>query len=213
MYTFRYDAIVFDFDGTLVQSNKVKTWAFGKLYEKYGESIVPQVTAYQEEHGGISRFVKFRHIHEHLLGLPYTDQVEKELSNKYSELVFDAVVQASYVEGALEFPEKHHQHLPLFVASGTPEVELREIITSRGMNRLFRDIYGSPKTKTEILRLILSNHNWAPERVLMVGDSLVDLEGAQNAKTDFIGVELSDNFSVLPQRQCISNFNHFEKFL
>ena len=213
MYTFRYDAIVFDFDGTLVQSNKVKTWAFGKLYEKYGGSIVRQVTAYHEEHRGISRFVKFRHFHEHLLGLPYTDQVEKELSNKYSELVFDAVVRASYVEGSLEFLEKYHQHLPLFVASGTPEVEIREIITCRGMNRFFRDIYGSPTTKTEILRLILSNHHWAPERVLMVGDSLVDLEGAQNAKTDFIGVELSDNLSVFSQRQCISNFSHFENLL
>ena len=28
----RYDAIVFDFDETLIQSKDIKTWTFGALY-------------------------------------------------------------------------------------------------------------------------------------------------------------------------------------
>ena len=63
----KYDAVVFDFDGTLVQSNEIKKWAFGKLYEKYGEDSVRQVTDYHAENAGISRFIKFRHCHEHLM--------------------------------------------------------------------------------------------------------------------------------------------------
>ena len=50
MYPYRFDAIVFDFDGTLVKSSEVKTWAFGKLYEEYGEDIVRQVISYQNKH-------------------------------------------------------------------------------------------------------------------------------------------------------------------
>ena len=61
MRLYRYDAIVFDFDGTLVNSNEIKTWAFGELYKEYGEKIVQQIIAYQKEHEGISRFVKFRY--------------------------------------------------------------------------------------------------------------------------------------------------------
>ena len=34
----KYDAIVFDFDGTLIDSNEVKSKAFGKLYESYGDA-------------------------------------------------------------------------------------------------------------------------------------------------------------------------------
>ena len=94
MSHFRYDAIVFDFDGTLVESNEVKAWAFGKLYEDYGEVIVQQVIAYHREHEGISRFVKFRYWHEHLLHQHYTDEIGEKLSQSYSELVLDAIIQA-----------------------------------------------------------------------------------------------------------------------
>ena len=193
---FRYDAIVFDFDGTLVESNEVKAWAFGKLYEKYGDAIVQQVIAYHREHEGISRFVKFRYWHEHLLHQTYTDEIGENLSQSYSELVLDAIIQAPYVEGALEFLENHHQHLPLFVASGTPEPELREIIACRSMNRFFQGAYGSPATKAQILQRILSEHQLRPESVLMVGDSLADWEGAKRAGTAFIGIQTGMSSSI-----------------
>ena len=45
----RYNAIVFDFDGTLVQSNEIKTLAFGELYKEHGEKIVQQIMAYNKE--------------------------------------------------------------------------------------------------------------------------------------------------------------------
>ena len=206
----KYDAVVFDFDGTLVQSNEIKKWAFGKLYEKYGEDSVRQVTDYHAENAGISRFIKFRHCHEHLLGLPYTDELGKNLSHNYSQLIFDAIVEAPYVEGVVEFLEKYYQKIPLFVASATPEEELHKIIFRRGMSRYFSSIYGSPATKNEILHLILSTHCWLPERVLMVGDSLADLEGAQSTKTDFIGVDLSKNLPFFSESKCINNFSQLK---
>jgi beta-phosphoglucomutase-like phosphatase (HAD superfamily) len=46
MMTKKYDAIVFDFDGVLVESVDVKTQAFGALYAEYGDRIVEQVKAY-----------------------------------------------------------------------------------------------------------------------------------------------------------------------
>jgi phosphoglycolate phosphatase-like HAD superfamily hydrolase len=198
MTRYRYDAVVFDFDGTLVQSNEVKTRSFGKLYEKYGEGIVRQVAAYHEEYCGISRFVKFRYFHEHLLHLPYNDEVEKELAQAYSQLVFGAVVQAPYVEGIPDLLETFHQHLPLFVASGTPVNELREIITRRSMGHFFQKVFGSPATKTEILHSIIVDYSYSPERVLMVGDALADWEGAQNVGAGFIGIQAEEGKNIFP---------------
>ena len=99
----RYDAIVFDFDGTLVDSNEIKTEAFGMLYESEGEAVVQQVKAYHRAHEGLSRFVKFRHWEEDLLGRPYTQLEEKRLSAEYSKLVMEEVVQAPFIPGAREF--------------------------------------------------------------------------------------------------------------
>ena len=184
MYLYRYDAIVFDLDGTLVQSNEIKTWAFGALYKEHGENIVQQIIAYHQEHEGVSRFVKFRYWHEDLLGQSYTKEIGENLSRTYSQLVLEAMVKAPYVEGALEFLKKHYQHIPLFVASGTPETELREIIKLRFMPHFFQGIYGSPATKTEILRRILAECMFNPEQILMVGDALTDWEGAKGVKAN-----------------------------
>ena len=48
------DAIIFDFDGVLVESVDVKTNAFAMLYAEHGPDVVKRVVAYHQEHGGIS---------------------------------------------------------------------------------------------------------------------------------------------------------------
>ena len=212
MSFYRYDAIVFDFDGTLVQSNKIKTWAFGELYKEHGEKIVQKIIDYNKEHEGISRFVKFRYCHENFLGKPYTEEIGEKLSYTYTKLVFDGVVQAPYVEGALEFLKKHYQHIPLFVASGTPETELREIIKHRSIALFFQGVYGSPSTKKEILQGILAKHKLYPEQVLMVGDSLTDWEGAQGVGAEFIVMQSGKNSNIFPPTKIkLNNFAELEK--
>ena len=94
---YRYDAIVFDFDGTLVKSNEIKTCAFGELYKEHGEKIVQQIMAYNKEHERVSRFVKFRYWHENLLDQPYTKDIGEKLSRTFTKLVFESVVQAQYI--------------------------------------------------------------------------------------------------------------------
>ena len=195
---YRYDAIVFDFDGTLVQSNEIKTWAFGELYKEHGENIVQQIITYHKKHEGVSRFVKFCYWNENLLGQSYTEEIGENLSRTYSQLVIDAVVQAPYIEGALEFLKKHYQQIPLFVASGTPEPELREIIKHRSIPHFFQGVYGSPQTKKEILKGILAKHKLYPEQVLMLGDALTDWEGAQGVGAEFIGIQSGKSSNIFP---------------
>lgn len=182
-----YDAVVFDFDGVLVESVEVKTRAFAMLYAEYGADVERQVVAYHLANTGISRRVKFKYFHESILGLPYSEATGDALSERFSALVVEAVIAAPYVQGAEEFLERFHQRLPLFVASGTPEVELKEIVNQRGMTRFFQGVRGSPTKKGMILRGIIGDHGFAPARVLMVGDAQADLDGAREASTAFIG--------------------------
>lgn len=185
--TKKYDAIVFDFDGVLVESVDVKTQAFGALYAEYGDRIVDQVKAYHLQHGGISRFDKFRYYHEVLLGKDLTKDEEAKLGDRFSQYVEDAVVDAAYVSGAYELLESNYQSTPLFVASGTPDQELKRIVSRRNMAHYFVSVHGSPAKKGVIIQDILSKYDFDPDRVLMVGDAIADYEGAIAAGVKFVG--------------------------
>lgn len=183
----RYQAIVLDFDGVLVESMDVKARAFASLYQPYGADVVSKVVAHHLAHGGMTRVNKFRHYHETFLGIPLTAEAEAALAERFSRLVEDAVVAAQPVPGAAEFLETFSGVLPLFVASGTPEEEVKRIIERRGMSRYFAGVYGAPRTKGEILSRIAAECGFDPARILMVGDARADYDGALSAGTDFVG--------------------------
>lgn len=183
----RFDAIVFDFDGVLVESVDVKTQAFAALYEPFGPAVVAQVVTWHLVHGGVSRFEKFRHFHRHFLGRDLSAAEEASLGERFSALVEDAVVAAAWVPGAREFLEDRFRDLPLHVASGTPDNELQRILERRGIAHYFRSAAGSPMKKTEILQRFSQAGGIAPARMLMIGDAMTDLEGAVGAGTAFLG--------------------------
>lgn len=183
----KIDAIVFDFDGVLVESVNVKTQAFAQLYSPFGLQVKEKVVEHHTNNAGISRYVKFRHYHKVFLNKALSQEEETELGKEFSKLVVDAIITAPWVPGAHEFLEEVHTRLPLFVASGTPEIELKEIVSRRKMNRFFASVHGTPASKGEIILSIVEKHSFSPNRVLMVGDALADLDGAKMAGVKFLG--------------------------
>lgn len=188
MQNFDWQAIIFDFDGVVVESGKIKTQAFAELYRPYGEDIVAAVVQFHTQNGGMSRYRKFRHFQEHfLLKPPLTEAEEKQLDIRFSELVVEAVIAAEAVPGAVELLRQQAGRIPLFVASGTPETELKVIVERRGLTPYFTEVRGAPALKKTIIAEILSAHALSPESVLMIGDAMADLEGAQANNTAFLG--------------------------
>jgi phosphoglycolate phosphatase-like HAD superfamily hydrolase len=178
---------VFDFDGVLVESVDTKTRAFASLYAEHGPEVTERVVAFHLRHGGLSRHEKFRYGHEVVLGRKLTESESERLAARFAELVVDAVIGAPWVAGARAFVESHHQELPLFVVSGTPQDELRAIVERRGMARYFAEVLGSPAKKDELLRGLLARHGLEPGRTLMVGDSITDYDAASAAAMAFLG--------------------------
>ena len=56
------NSIVFDCDGVLLNSNKIKTQAFYKCALPYGEKYATMLADYHIENGGISRNYKFKYL-------------------------------------------------------------------------------------------------------------------------------------------------------
>jgi phosphoglycolate phosphatase-like HAD superfamily hydrolase len=186
-------AIIFDFDGVLVESMHIKTVAFARLFEREGAEVVRNVVTYHTANGGVSRFDKFRHIYRKFLQRDLTDEVFSSLCEQFSGLVQDEVVKASFVPGAHEFLTTSSATMPCFVASATPLDELQQIIRLRGMEPYFQEIFGAPLTKSAAVQTILQRHNCAPEHAVFIGDALSDWEAARDTGVHFVARVAPDN--------------------
>ncbi len=180
-------AIIFDFDGVLAESVDVKTRAFAKIFDEEGKNIVRKVIDYHLENGGVSRVKKFKHYYGEFLKRSLSEEKLEELCNTFSRLVINEVIDSPYVEGAKEFLDEFYSKLDFYVASGTPEGELREITRCRGMDIYFKGVYGSPALKSDIAGMVLRQSGYATNEVVFIGDSITDLEGAQDSGIGFIG--------------------------
>ena len=147
-----------------------------------------EVARYHKLNGGMSRYQKFHYFQRHLLEKPpLTPDEEQQLDRQFSELVVEAVIASEAVPGAAELIRKESARIPLFVASGTPEAELNTIVIRRGLASYFTEVRGSPTPKQTLIADILSAHALSPERVLMIGDALIDYQSAQLNKIAFLG--------------------------
>ena len=180
------DAVLFDFDGVLIESMDVKTEAFRQLFSDYPKHV-DAVVALHEAHGGISRYVKFEMIYRDVLRQPLSAELKAKLGRRFAEIVVDQVVACPMVEGAKEVLEALAPLLPLCVVSGTPQDELVEIIGRRGLADYFDAIQGSPRGKSEIIGELLRVNVWRAPRVLMIGDTIADFDAARDNGLSFVG--------------------------
>lgn len=170
-------AVVFDFDGVILESGHIKTESFVALLAEQ-PALQPAFLAYHLQHLGISRYVKFRYMVEELLARPYTPADETELEAAFERLVLDKILVCPFVAGAKETLRALRNKLPTFVASGTPHEELKMIVEKRGLAPYFNEVWGTPQSKPTILQHILQRHGWQANEVLMIGDGLSDYEAA-----------------------------------
>ncbi len=179
-----YQCFFFDFDGVVLESGNIKTEAFVELYD--GKGISEEIKRHHLENQGISRFEKFKWIAENLLNQNYTAEMGQDLGSQFSELVKQKVIAAPFVKGF----ESLIQQLVgagkyCVVASGTPEIELVEIVKERGLANFFQEVHGSPKTKEAIVKGIQIRESYKPEQCLFFGDASTDHKAAEATNVDF----------------------------
>lgn len=179
----------FDFDGVLVDSVGIKTAAFRQLFEHFGEDVLAKVLEHHRLNGGISRIDKIQYSHTHFVGTPLSDAELQEWGRRYSQRVVDQVVDAPWIAGAEEFLVRMQGRCPIFVISGTPEDELKRVISARHMEGYFTEILGSPIRKPAHIRHLLKAYRLEPESCVFIGDALTDYHAAKETGLHFVGIQ------------------------
>lgn len=181
--------LVFDCDGVILDSVNVKTNAFAKLAEPYGEAARAKMVDYHTLHGGVSRFLKFEWFFREILNQEITPDESEAWNKKFREYALEEVMRCNLINGALATLERWHGKLPMYICTGAPEAEVREILSLRKLSCFFDGIYGSPPTKDLLLEKIVKDIAHVPSlNALMVGDARTDMEAAKKSGTLFYGI-------------------------
>lgn len=179
-------AIVFDFDGVILESVEIKARAFQRLFAGYPEHQ-ERIARLHLENGGMSRYEKFQRIYTDFLCRPLPEYEMVRLDREFGRIVAEEIETCPYVPGACDFLERRARECPLFVASGTPQGELRAIVERRGLAPLFHGVYGSPRSKAVLLQEILAHLGAKRETLIFIGDAPQDYHAAQEVGVRFIG--------------------------
>ena len=178
-------AIILDFDGVILESMDIKTNAFKDLFKDYPEDL-NAIVEYHIRNGGVSRYTKFSYIYNNILKQPLDGNKLKELGEKFSHLVLQEMLRCPLVAGVQQFLEEYTKKVGLFIASGTPEEELKFLVKKRGLLDYFKGVYGTPALKFEIIQHILIDEGIKKEEAIFVGDAISDYEDAKKVGIPFV---------------------------
>lgn len=188
MHIQNYKTLVFDCDGVVLDSNKVKTQAFYQAALSYGEAAAQALVQYHVANGGVSRYKKFAHFLDILvpkLASGITGPDNEGLLLAYASAVKEGLLQCKVADGLAELRAATPNARWLIVSGGDQD-ELRAVFKQRDLDSYFDGgIFGSPDTKDMILAREIRNNN-IMKSALFIGDSKYDCQAAKVAALDFV---------------------------
>jgi len=189
-----YSTIVFDCDGVVLNSNKVKTQAFYDTVSHLGDEYAKEFIQYHREYGGVSRYKKFEYFLTNIIGHLEAPPRLDDLTQVYAELALKGLLE-SEVEPSLFQMKNACPNARWLIASGGDQVELRTVFSDKGLDSLFEGgIFGSPDSKEEILSRELNKGNITTP-ALFIGDSRYDHIAAKQFDFDFVFLSQWTEFS------------------
>jgi phosphoglycolate phosphatase len=186
--------VVFDFDGTLVDSNEIKRTAFldAAAGSEGGAKMMAEVLA---DPAAGDRYAVFDRFVARMRGSGFVGASPgfsaESLADEYTRACERRIAAAAEVPGARRLLEwLRERGVAVHVCSATPLRALGPVVAARGLSPLVDGLWGGPASKPENLASILREAGVGPGEALLVGDSDDDLRCAEEVGCAFVGVVL-----------------------
>ena len=101
-----YQTLIFDCDGVVLNSNKIKTQAFYNVAKVYGHDAAQSLKDYHIQNGGISRYAKFEYFLTDILGKSINQLELQQLLDKFACEVKNKLLSCEVADGLIELRKK-----------------------------------------------------------------------------------------------------------
>ena len=182
----RYDLIVFDWDGTVMDSTAVITGSIQAACRDLGLNVPDDETARHVIGLGLDQALRYA-----VPDMP--ESMRPDLVERYRHHFLARDQAIPLFEGAREtIVELHHAGYWLGVATGKSRAGLIRAMDASGMKGYFHATRTADQTLSKpdpaMLLELMDELAVDAERTLMVGDTTHDVQMAQNAKVDVVAV-------------------------
>ena len=198
--------ILWDFDGVILDSMKIKGEGFVELFSNYDKKYTDELYRYHFEHGGISRFDKIRYFFNGILHVDIDDKSVLSLADSFATIIGKRLYNRSnLIADSLKFIEKNYQNYEFHIVSGAEHNELNRLCHFFELENYFITINGSPKHKDLLIKELMIAYNYNKDETILIGDALSDLLAARKNSIGFYGY----NNSALNHENYIDTFENF----
>lgn len=189
--------VVFDFDGTLVDSNAVKERCFHEAVADLAGGAEALAAA---RRAGGDRYRVFAHVASALAPAAERVALARLLARRYGACCSRGIAACRERRGARTALRRlRSRGVSLFVSTATPQRDIAPILRLRGIAHHFCGAFGAPASKSESLRRILRRRRLQPRHVAVVGDGADDRRAADDLGTWFVGIEAERHFEPRPR--------------
>ena len=188
--------VIFDLDGTLLDSTGMWRQVDGRLMAHYGKEVPPDLSE-TVQRMSIEEFSQF-FVEE--FDLPVTpEQIAQQVADMVAEEYREKLQLKPHVPEILDWLDQ--QNIPYGVATATygelAEAALRRLhVWERLRFLLTEQDAGAPKTQPKIFQLAAQKLHLGRRQIAVVEDSLHALEGAKNGGFFTIGIADPENVPV-----------------
>jgi len=193
----KFEVIIFDFDGVIVDSKEIRINGFKEIFKNHKSSLVDQLIKYHNANGGISRYEKIKWFYKFILKQYLSEEQLSIKSNEFKEIMLKEMVNPNLIiRNTLDFIKKVHKKIPLHIISGSDELELNFICKELNIKKYFKTIKGSPKKKSNLIKEFIDGNNYTVQKILYIGDSLIDYKCAKINNISFYGFNNPDLLEI-----------------
>ena len=184
-----FEAVIFDWDGTLADTRQVIVISFQKAL---GEINCPVPSEYIERRIGIGASETFREILQSATK-QFDEKLIQRLVERKSELEIELTSQVKLFEGARELLEALQGKVKVGLASMNNHSVIMHMLKANDLERYFQvkltaESISHSKPDTEIFLKTASQLNSTPKRSIVVEDSLFGVKAAKSANMGCIAV-------------------------